>query len=72
MNISWADGLVYELAVQRLNQPILVFLVVIVVVADEYFVPGNLVHVQGFPLASGVSDGIISNQVSRMVTETNR
>ena len=44
VNVSLTDGLINELAVQGLNEPVLVLLIVLVIVADGYFVLGNLVH----------------------------
>ena len=44
MDVSLTDGLVNELAVQSMNKPVLVLLIVLVIVADEYLVLGNLVH----------------------------
>ena len=69
-NVSLTDGLVYELAVQRLDEPIFVLLVILVIVADEHFVSGNLVDGHNSYFARKVSDGITSCQARIIVTTT--
>ena len=70
--ISWTNRLVNKLAVQCLNESVFVFLVIRVVIADEYLVPGNLVRGQVCLPVSGVSDGIISSHVNNIVAATNK
>ena len=53
VDVSLTDGLVDELAVQRLHESVLVRLVVVVMVADKDLVSGNAMRRHGHPLDEG-------------------
>ena len=72
MYVPRTNRFINKLAVQCLNESVLIFLVIRVVVADEDLVLGNLVRGQGFPPVSGVSDGIMSHQVRSIVAATSK
>lgn len=67
VNIPWANGLVYGFAAQRLHKTILIFLIVLVVVADEDLGDRNLVYGS---TSDRVTDGIMSCQANATVAPT--
>ena len=66
MNVSLTDGLVNEHAVQRLDKPVLILLVVLVKVADEDFVFGYL---GGHPFTSNYKTKRHASKTVAMTTK---